>query len=247
MEIKIKVPSKPILYLLFAAVISLLIGTKITDKFSSNLPKSDDGNMKIVCSRTTSYNIPAEFKRALSLINQRLSERGQKENIITYYYNCLNIQYAQMADENTEGYFVFDEESSPDNLKIFVSNKYQAYDDVLTAILLNHELTHAGQLINYLFSGKEQKCIDKEIEAFSTQNVFMSILNPEEINSLIYRWYYNEDANPALQAVGKLNLITATAGRDCNKQEPCWHDRVSLEIRKMVETNPFYQKQCNLR
>ncbi len=66
------------------------------------------------CIRDIGYGIPDEFKRAISLISQRMEQSGDKGNIVysegvRAVSNCLNIQYAKSDQEmaGAEGMFLF--------------------------------------------------------------------------------------------------------------------------------------------
>lgn len=202
---------------------------------------------ELSCIRDESYDKPPELDRAISLVFQRFSESSELESAeleSNNFSNCVDVSYANL---DSEGVFLFDKRiSSPERLLIKVDYSYRNYDDLLIASLLAHEMMHARQFLNYLHTGTSKACIDQEVEAFIAQVKFMSFLNPEERSSLINRFYYNYEKNPALRGVEQLTYVVANAGRDCNKQEPCWANKVTASIREMVMNNPGYQDQCDL-
>jgi len=84
------------------------------------------------CFRTSPYKTSPEFERGVSLFYQRLEENPkapyvsaqekQTMQVAMQIRNCLNIQFENIENENTEGYFLFDSNSSLDSLNIFVDN-----------------------------------------------------------------------------------------------------------------------------
>lgn len=186
------------------------------------------------CVRSAPYTIPSEFDRALSLIIQR--EEGGSEDSRLFasslydIRNCLNIQYAQTEQDmqGVEGYFTFDTNSTNDNLRIYISPKYQTKDDLLTSILLLHEISHA-----MFFVGKlPYSCYENEAHAYTNQWAFMLLLNMEEKQSLVQRSkaYASSDIYNMFY---QLQQIQYQRGND-------WYEQ-SLNY---VKNNPLYIKQC---
>lgn len=236
-----------------------------SSKPNNNLPITQEAKQETTpakCTRTTPYPKLPEFERALSLINQRVSQyytNPQDKG----FGNCLNIQYSDLKrfGDNAEGIFVLDRSvSSPNNLMIYVDNSYRNNDDVLTAILLVHEITHVGQYYDYLVNDKSLKpCMEQEIEAFQTQFEFLKTLNEEERNSIFGRlniWtmgsYIASDpnkqlTNPALINLSQMVAIFLNAAKYRCKMEPtCTLNLTAQGIRDMVEKSPEYKKQCNM-
>jgi len=186
------------------------------------------------CNRKEAIKLKPEFERSLSLIFQRLkfeeklqeikNSGGSFREILMYAYmnrNCLDIEYANSVDEmrGADGLFLFSSEySSPDSLKIIVSPEFKSESDLLTALLLSHELTHATQfiseetfknalvwcnkvsnksncrLLDDSYGGLIQRsCYEKEVEAFLDEIRFFTTLNKGEIQILIgsYSYYKN--------------------------------------------------------
>lgn len=180
------------------------------------------------CTKQTPYNNKPEFQRAISLISQRMApelaewEKGQNVTSnspiapIFSLKNCLDIQYASLANElgSAEGVFYFDNNvSGTDKLKILVSPTYKSQDDVVTAYLLVHEIYHAIQFVTesswgvvleecYKNDTKDYcdglakeihqpfywpDCITKEANAYLVQRIFISSLKPVEKNTLALR------------------------------------------------------------
>ncbi|NTV40790.1 MAG: hypothetical protein HGA61_00755 [Candidatus Moranbacteria bacterium] len=195
------------------------------------------------CVRNTGYEMPEEFKRALSLIIQRYGQSNDaslKGNglAIEEIKNCLNIQYAEPDDSisDADGMFVFTPSQSLEKLDIFVSSRYAAKDDLLTSILLMHEITHAFDFINGQSHGTPVGCFESEANAFSNQNFFIGhVLNKEEFHSLTSRMYAgNSEESNQLKYV--IYAIAKTKGND-------YHEKAL----NFVKANPAYQKQCKDR
>jgi hypothetical protein len=188
------------------------------------------------CSRTQEYPYPEEFKRAVSLVKQRLDEG--KTTIGKDYAqsfqrirNCLDIQYAASDKEmnDTEGYFSFSKSSTANRLEILVSPRYKIKDDLLTAILLSHEMTHAA-----IFAAGETNtisCYVNEAAAFMREMVFISTLNSDEIASITYR-----SNNGYPEARGIINFIV-----EMSHTKAKYLNEKTLEF---VRTSDYYQWQC---
>ena len=191
----------------------------------------------LYCARQEAYTIPQEFERGFSLIIQRLEQSDdivavKNSKRFSKIKNCLDIQYASSDNEmyGAEGVFMFSSNSSQDRLKILVSPRYQAKDDLLTAVLLSHEISHA-----FIFATGSQNnvsCYKNEAIAFREQMRFLINLNMEEIASLTYR--YNN--NTSEEAVSVINLIVNLRNSPGDTPE-----EKSLNY---VMNSTFYQKQC---
>lgn len=192
-------------------------------------------NTATLCQRTEPYPIPEEFKRALSLIVQR-EEQGPEDarmwaQSLKEIQNCLHIKYAESVLDmgDAEGYFTFSKNSSNDNLLIVVSPKYQIKDDLLTTILLSHEISHA-----MFFVGKlPYTCYENEAHAYTNQWAFMLLLNMEEKQSLVSR--------SKLQPTGDVYSIMYQLQQIQNQRGSSWYEQAL----NYVKSNDFYIKQCS--
>lgn len=216
----------------------------------------EDTIQSSTCTRTEMYSMPPEFQRVLSLILQR-----QKQN--NHYYagklekmmNCVEIRYADLQSEGAEGVFYLDKTiSSPEKLVIEVDNNYSFTDDITTAMLLSHELTHARQYLETLSGEKDWGCVDSEVEAYYEQTIFANNLNAEESKSVIARLEKGSQNPQLLQYEDLLDkswnaIIACGAENGSTKTQEdiaCWQTNFVGEIRSMIIESPFYQKQCNL-
>ncbi len=218
------------------------------------------------CTRKEPYPIAPEFERALSLFLQRFTGKDsfKQSNSFSVFRNCLDIHYADLRGQGIEGLFYFDSKSSSiDHLVIEVDNSYKNYDDLLTAFLLAHEVTHASHFVNNLRSGKVPDCVQEEVDAFLNQIFFLLNLNQEEVNSLASRLpqdigQMDRIVSP-LQSIFDLVLILRESRQGCgislrawqqknltSEQWDCYYNVTVSKIREMVESNPYYQKQCGL-
>lgn len=205
-----------------------------------------------LCLREEMYDMPPEFKRALSLINQRFSSWFKQYNMEDpndiSFFNCVNIQYSDTGE--TEGIFTFDENSSNiENLHIYVNRSYISSDDLLTAFLLTHETKHALNYLNKISLGNSFACVDDEVSAFYNQLLFTGVINQgerESLNTRLRQGYQN--LNNQLRINWDLLTLRDQAERICktNQFDDCTMREVYPLIEKMVRSNPYYQKQCNL-
>lgn len=203
-----------------------------------------EGDNTIYCDRSQPYAMPPEFTRALSLIIQRLTngtsvlqnqqEVKDKAAIMEKLLNCLDIRYAQSDSDlnGAEGAFLFDKNSSPNDLKILVSPNYQSKDDLLTATLLVHEVTHAI----FHADGEDQtlSCYANEADAFSSEIAFYTMLNQDEHNSISARYYTSSDAKGLIDWVNYAFGPALKLGKSS----------VSQDIQPYIESLPFYQNEC---
>ena len=192
----------------------------------------------VYCTRKTPFVIPAEFVRAISLIQQRYEESGIQELIdrskeVGQMRNCLDIQYAKSDSEleGAEGVFVLDPSAQDDDLRVFVSPRYQAKDDLLTASLLSHELDHAetrASGADTIFS-----CYENEAWAFYAQMTFLDALAPDEELSIMAR--AQSGLSEESRQLAQISLaIRSSAGTDNYEKALAY-----------VKTQPFYQTECD--
>lgn len=209
-----------------------------------------------LCKRTDPYDMPEEFKRSLSLLKQRnevdstnkTAQQKEFESRTGEYLNCLKIEYDDLSKYGgAEGVFLFDDTSKPDELKIYVDTSYKSYDDLLTAILLSHEVFHVNQYLKNLLGIESLSCVDEEVYAFQFQYYFIKYgLNEEEKSSLVSRIEANPDKNNAYKIITDLARMNEEAYNSCNGEGGCTVDRFEQSLRDMIMRDPDYQKQCHL-
>jgi hypothetical protein len=187
---------------------------------------------QILCSRENPYTNPPEFDRVYSLIIQRTSNfKTDYESI----KNCVLFRYADSDSEmnNAEGQFSFISGQSTDKLEILVSPRYKIKDDLITAILVVHELQHALDYVYSLSQGKKVDCYQTEANAFQNQVWFMSILNPEERSSI--------NARLATGGSEELRSIKYTWDGVANARGETSEEKAMNFVRSI----PAYQKLCS--
>lgn len=198
----------------------------------------------IVCIRKTGHDIPEEFQRSLSLIKQRFDQANEERadiwsSFIKRVENCLNIQYAKPADDfdedAVEGLFTFYPSQSMERFDILISPKYSVKDDLLTAILLVHEISHVRDFVNDQKDGEPTGCFETEGIAFSAQNYFASLLNEEEVNSINARVRTNL-SREAQQVVDVFTVVPKYPG-----------DNYYEKSLNFVKASPFYKEHCKQR
>lgn len=192
-------------------------------------------NTPVYCIRDEAYEMPEEFKRALSLIEQRYRDRGNIEEVshLENIRNCLKIEYSESgkAINGAEGVFVFSPPHNLDEYLIKVSPKYSIKDDLLTAVLLRHELTHVFQYANNQDVNSEDGCYKAEASAFISEGKFVyHVLNDEEEKSLESRMTKTPEVAQLFQT------FIAIAKYD--------GDLIDEKALNFIKANPYYQEQC---
>lgn len=232
-------------------VISIVFGALImTDPDSSQL-----------CKRSSLYPMPKEFTRALNLIEQRygIDEERASGTVLQSafnYVNCLNIQYLPNDSPEYEGYFLVEEDSDLQDLKIFVSPIYKNLDDLTLATLLSHELAHAGQQINEKTMGINLGCYVAESQAFVTELAFVYVLNDEERRSIYTRLQDSIDINPSLAMFLQSDQRYAESYDACldrNEKgstlpkdfDECVWRRTEAMIELDIIRDPLYKEHCD--
>ena len=196
----------------------------------------------IKCNRKEPYKLAPEFERARSLRNQRLQDAGYKLDYS--FYNCIDIQYADLSPNGAEGMFQFDQNSSIDDLKILVDNSYKIKDDLLTAVLLQHEFAHVSQFVKKLRGEGETPCVDSEVQAFANEILLLTTLNEEEKMSVAQRVIYYRDGgyrdSVSLGIISQIDQLVKMNGKSKTSEA------LITSLDKWVRQNPAYKKQCGL-
>lgn len=192
----------------------------------------------VYCTRSQEYPMPEEFRRAMSLVIQRFSESNLQAEVdmaktFKSMQNCFDIQYAKSDATlgDAEGLFLFDKNSSAEDLQILVSPSYSYKDDILTAVLLTHEMVHAA--LHSLNTDKQMSCFENEAKAFTNQQAFVGRLNAEEKASLTSR-YYTQSSQSVNEFFYSLQSIV--------KYQGATFEEKALNF---VKGNAFYQKECS--
>jgi hypothetical protein len=286
-----KIRNKKIFNKLLILIVVSLLGYFLYKSFSpagiQPVVENDNQNIdevdnSVLCRRDTPYKTNPEFERGLSLLYQRIEEHSSDSTVqeelkptihtLLQIRNCLNIQYSESDNEDAEGFFVFDPDSTIENLQIFVNKKYSAYDDALTALLLAHEVTHAVQFIDSKIYNKTISCIDKEIESIRMEYRLLRSFTYAENTSIKSRITYETEGRSNLPAslqsklvessglVGVIQLIDMqdkmldVCSSENEKRSKdnwvnifeCAGEKEAKYIREYIVDNSFYQQQCDL-
>lgn len=216
------------------------------------------------CARSTPYELPKEFNRALDLIAQRTDVDNMGSNTIWQnifnYRNCLNIQYSSKDNNEVEAYFEYPAILSQENLQslnITVNPSYKNFDDLTLATLLSHELVHAGQYINEVTNKEKLDCYVQEAKAFTAQHAFVLSLNQEEQRSIYARLRENAAQNPTIAVF----LLTAERANEstiaCSELQKknnltveqvnkCSWEGLENKLLLDLKQDSYYQKQCEM-
>lgn len=189
------------------------------------------------CPRTKPYEMEPEFSRALNLITQRYTNGvndPEFSDLFKEIINCVDVKYALNDADivGAEGLFSFEAGQSNEKLSILVSPRYKAQDDLVTAILLMHEFTHAMNYVVGYGIGKPFDCFEDEAMAFQAEQYFILNLNPEEKRSVIVRLVNNP--SPELRDIAyTIQAIDNSKGASTKEK-----------ALNYVKSQPYYQKQC---
>jgi hypothetical protein len=223
----------------------------------------------ISCARTVRLDNKPQYDRALSLIQQRIDENHKYwTNAGEQYQDMLFINFPpelvnciKISEEDTrgstgvEGYFTFNgQDIKKDYYPITVSTDYGFTDDIVTALLLSHEMTHVQQYMDALNGKNSLSCIDSEIDAFIAQLDFYGILNDEEISSVYYRIHGSDEVflHPQLKMLDTMLTINRESGcgfRDLFKGKDSTHCvdiNLRNKLREILTDDSYYRKQCGL-
>lgn len=221
---------------------------------SSVTSVSSDAQKRYFCDRNQRYDNPPEFDRVLSLIDQRIREKGtHKEQDFLKIIPCISVKYADIKSigGNAEGYFLFGGPGISYNyLPVYVDNSYHEVDDLVTAFLLVHEMTHAYQYTLSLNNANKFDCYKKEEQAFSNQMAFLGYLNKEEFTALYARASFPQDKQSQIQLIRYFFQYHSDAINYCSStqdNESCISEFDNNQISLMVRQNPVYQKLCGTK
>ncbi|OGK62270.1 hypothetical protein A2334_02420 [Candidatus Roizmanbacteria bacterium RIFOXYB2_FULL_38_10] len=255
-------------YIILGLVFVLLVWVASIFYKETSPVVSDTSNLTqtpeiVDCTRTTRQKNEPQYDRALSLIAQKYSlweDSGEGED--SWYFfpsrlvNCIRIiEDDTRGSSGVEGYFVFNSpEIKSDYFPITVNSDYSSTDDLTTALLLVHEITHVQQYLESLNGSDELSCIDKETEAFYAQWKFFGIMNSEEWKSIEYRIENDSVLHPQLTILESIRSSLNLDGvrNEClygsgKNNKNCIDNYRKNEIRKMIEQDEFYQRQCSIQ
>jgi len=231
--------------------ISFIAGLFKNNQSDNNKPFGNE-----FCRRVEPYSYSNQLKRSISLVIERyeksnwdwVKEEGSQYKKIS---NCIDIEYSDLSSIGAEGVFQFDEnESTPENLIILVDQNYTNLDDLSSALLLSHELTHAWQFVREYYGGSKIDCVQKETEAYSRQALFAQMLNKEESSSIISRIEMRNSNSGQINFYEQLVEWMYQASISCKNNDvfdqKCLLYELTKNIKTWVISQPIYQKQCEI-
>lgn len=231
-----------------------------------------DQRKLLYCSRTTRLENDQKYDRALSLIYEKVSEGENQSVWASYNYfpaqltNCIKIIPTNTARDNqAEGYFdPNSKEIKPDYFPVYIDfYSYNWADDLTTALLLTHEITHVQQHINLVNCYEEGKrigdlgpdflckgvCINDEVAAFYSQLLFLGQLNDEEKKSINLRIENDAELHPQLETLGIIRKALQPGiieGCEIYNHE-CILQRINQSLSLLIRESGAYDDQCGLR
>jgi hypothetical protein len=220
------------------------------------------------CQKESAYPMKARFRRSLSLLLERnsLDNPTAKTAALRFYLvpiaPCLDIQYCEPSQMlGADGLFFFSSKmANRERLPVCVSKAYQEEDDLLTALLLAHEATHAIQFVmdqtgttyGEIYA---DTCFGREAMAFTEQTLFLISLTEGEADSLLSRALVGS-YNPRIATLRELINISGQMAIRCEGEYKqgefyqdvfftCIAENLEKYFREAVKKDPFYQRQCS--
>lgn len=250
-------------FILFT-IVSLFYGWSNTEAGEDGKEQTDP----ISCTRTSRLENDPNYDRALSLIAEKYQSWEENQPTSVYQYgwrfffpskltNCIKIvENNALEVEGAEGYFVFNNDEIKDNyFPIYVDKDYKDADDLITALLLVHEITHVRQFLEELNGKNGLSCIDKEAEAFFAGYQFYEFQYGEARKSLDLRIDYDNELHKQLQLIhsikdsygSELDRLIETCPNNIN--DSCFLESIEDKkdiLRKLISEDEYYREQCNL-
>ena len=223
------------------------------------------------CTRNARLENEPKFDRALSLVYEKVRQGEEHRSVWTSYnyfpaqlVNCIKVDTKNVkAEIEAEGYFdINNNDIKPDYFPITIDAvTYEYSDDLTTALLLVHEITHVQQYIMRPSCYKEGKfklgevvtscegfCLNNEVAAFYSQLLFINQLNDEEKKSLYFRIENDKELHPQLEMLQTLqkSLNSQIIG-DCDVyNHECIMRKINWKIQTILEESGAYDEQCSL-
>jgi len=213
------------------------------------------------CSRTSRLDNKPQYDRALSLILQRIQESidldvgTDGETAFNSFpinlVNCIYIKEEDINDESgVEGYFSLDSNEIKNNFfPITVDKDYKEADDVVTALLIAHEMDHVQQFLIGTPMSSRNDCLRAEADAFVTQWEMFGSLSMEEMASVNARIKQNDSLHPQLQMLANMReLLQQYALPACGfMSRDCTKEVLRVQMFKVLFDDAYYKKQCEMQ
>jgi len=230
---------------------------------SKNFKKNNQATTTIekfnpVCTRIERWENKPQYDRALSLIQQRIQESIELDkgtdgdtaftNFPPDLVNCIFIKEEDIDDKSgIEGYFALDNNEIKNNyFPITVDKDYKEADDIVTALLIAHEMAHVQQFLVGTPMTPRNECLRAEADAFVTQWMLFGTLSLEEMGSVNARIERKESLHPQLQMLANIREVSLQyalpacgfMSRDCDREV------LRVQMFKVLFDDEFYRKQC---
>lgn len=232
--------------------------------------KEANNKERLNCDRTTRLENDTNIDRALSLIYDRLIEYGEDDSFFPpQLINCIKVEVKNIKNETgAEGYFDENNEYIKSSYFPIVIDDWGNFfaDDLSTALLLVHEITHIQQYIDrynfgvdpelsetlvgqYVSKMTKSKCLDNEMFAYKNQLKFTLKLKDEEKKSIDYRILADENLHPQLEILKSLkdSLAGLSIRNSCQVYDTdCINRQINIKIYNLLRDSGEYNEQCNV-
>lgn len=214
------------------------------------------------CNRTTPKETDPDFRRALQLLYDRAND-GKKSPDNRNVAMCVDIVASDSTVGQASAVFLTDENTTRDNLTIYVAPEYKEQNVLVTAMLLKHEITHVYQALIESETKQGMDCIDSEIQAFMAERVFFyDFLNAEERTLLLNKAInlkngrFRPESDRVAETYQNIYMVAnkfTNAMKKCSnydKSAPefwnCTDNDMMYAIRQDLVQDPYYINQCKL-
>lgn len=269
--------NKKILFVVMLSLLTLGVysyyGMSQKNIYSKNrieIAQDVDNADRLICDRTTRLDNAPNIDRALSLIHERLTEYGEDDSPFPpKLINCIKVEIKHIKNETgAEGYFDENNEDIKSNYFPIVIDDLGNFfsDDLSTALLLVHEITHVHQYINKYNFGVDptwedtplrifskmtkSRCLNNEVSAYKNQLLFTLRLKNEERKSLNYRVIADEHPIPQIELLGSLKIAfdDFSFASSCEEKYDidCIDGSINLIIYEALRDSGVYDEQCSV-
>jgi len=247
-----------VLFIIVPIILGIVAYAQYKDYSKQNLVSEKTEEVGPECLRTERLNNSPQFDRPLSLIQQRIQESIERDKTTSWksaflefppnLVNCIYVKEEVIdSDSGIEGYFTFNGEDVKSNyFPITVDKKYKDADDVVTALLITHEMEHVQQFLNKTPMDTRNECLKAEAEAFIAQWSLFGSLSIEEMTSINARIEYNDFLHPQLQMIERIRELSSEyAIPACGFMEKkCNREVLKVQMFHVLFDDDFYKKQC---
>jgi hypothetical protein len=237
---------------------------------NTNQTEEINDDERLVCDRTTRLENDPNIERALSLIHERLTEYGDDDSLFSpQLVNCIKVEVKHIKnDTGAEGYFDENNDDIKSNYFPIVIDDLGNFfaDDLSTALLLVHEITHVQQYIDRYNFGVDptysdsplrilskmtkSKCLDNEVFAYKNQLLFTLKLKDEERKLLNYRVMADEHPIPQIELLGSLQSAFQdfSYANSCKEKfdVDCVDRSINIKIYDALRDSGIYDEQCSI-